>query len=112
MTCPPEYPSKYIFSSDYDDSRTCAPCTCGPPEGGECSSLVSVYADNECSATQQLGSITVSAVPMCLNLPPSSPLGSKTATTPAYKAGSCLPSGGELMGGVQNVGPMTFCCQD
>lgn len=111
MTCPPEYPSKYVFSLDYDDSRACAPCTCGPPEGSECSSLVSVYADNECSATKQVGSITVSAAPMCLNLPPGSPIGSVNATTPVYKPGSCQPSGGELTGNVHEIGPMTFCCQ-
>lgn len=112
MACPPEYPNMYHFSLDYDDSRGCAPCKCGAPEGSTCSSLISVYADNQCSMTEQLGSITVSsAAPMCLNLPPGAPLGSKAASPPLYKPGTCEPSGGDPTGTVTPFGPMTFCCQ-
>lgn len=111
LTCPEGYPSKHVFSIDYQDTRACAPCACNPPEGSACVSLVSVYADKDCDVTQELGSITVSTAPMCLNLPPGAPLGSKSATPPLYKPGSCHPSGGELTGSVQNIGPTTFCCQ-
>lgn len=111
MTCPVDYPLKYVFSIDFEDTRGCAPCACAPPAGSTCTSLVSVYADDDCSPTAELGSITVSSAPMCLNLPPGARLGSKRATPPLYEPGSCKPRGGEPIGGVENIGPFTFCCQ-
>jgi hypothetical protein len=77
------------------------------------SSLITAYADNECSSAQELGAITVSATEAtCLNLPPTSTLGSMSATTPVYTPGTCQANGGVQTGGVQKIGPITFCCQD
>src|SRR5262249_22766239 len=94
-----------------DDTRACAPCTCGPPEGGTCAALVSVYADDAC--TQQIGSVTANAAGlMCVDVPQGSPLGSKEASSPTYTPGSCEPSGGGEIGSVQPTYPLTFCCQE
>lgn len=113
MTCPLAYPRKHVFSIDYFDARTCTSCTCGPPEGSDCTSTVSVYEDNACSTATELGSVAVSsALPVCLDLLPGSPLGSKAATPPLYEPGSCQPSGGEPTGDIEKIGPVTFCCQD
>jgi hypothetical protein len=110
--CPPNspYQNKYVFMIDYEDMRTCTPCACDPPQGSTCSSLITVYTDNVCSA--QLASDTVMAdAAMCVNLPSGAPsLGSKTATPPLYKPGICAAHGGEPTGDVHKIAPITFCC--
>jgi hypothetical protein len=108
--CPSGYPKPYVFYLDADDQRSCSPCTCDPPQESTCSSLVTVYAESACSA--EVGAITAtSSAPMCLNVPLGSPLGSKTATPPAYSPGSCHPNGGAQFGSIHPKDPYTFCCQ-
>src|SRR5262249_8537293 len=76
-----------------------------------CSSLVTVYADSMCS--KQIASVTAqSSVSMCVDLPVSSPLGSKAAGMPQYTAGPCKPSGGPLTGAPTAKDPWTFSCME
>lgn len=111
FACPPEYPSRYVFYHGAIDTRTCAPCTCEPPEGSTCSSLMSFYTDGACA--EQIASVTATnASSMCAEIPAGSPLGSKQANPPTYTPGSCKPSGGEEVGSVQPAYPFTFCCQE
>jgi len=49
---------------------------------------------------------------MCVDIPAGAALGSKTASAPAYQAGTCQPSGGGPSGDVDYVGPSTFCCTE
>ncbi len=113
MTCPSANPNKYVLAGDYHDTRACSSCTCGPPTGGECSYLVAAYADDDCTAEEELGAAKVSSDgSMCLNLLPGSPLVSMAAINPTYKPGVCQPGGGGSTGGVEYVGPVTFCCQN
>jgi hypothetical protein len=110
VQCPQGYPARSVYYVDGYDNRECAPCECGPPQGGSCSSIVTVYADDACSV--QVGSVTaMSSGPMCVSIPDGSPLGSKQAGPPMYTPGSCQPSGGEQTGSVQPNDPFTFCCQ-
>jgi hypothetical protein len=84
-------------------------CSCGPPEGSRCSSLVSVYDDSTCS--NQIGSVLAqSSAPICLNIPAGHPLGSKTASPPVYEPGKCPASGGELTGLPVPDAQTTLCC--
>ena len=111
FACPPEYPSRYVFYHSATDTRMCAPCTCEPPEGSTCSSLVSFYMDDAC--LEQIASVTAAnASSMCAEIPAGSTLGSKQSNPPTYTPGSCKPSGGEEVGSVQPNHPFTFCCQE
>jgi hypothetical protein len=106
--CPDGYPNRYIFGDSYTDTRACAPCTCGVPEGSACSSEVSVYADGACS--DPVGSVmATSSAPACADLSTSSPLGSKTGTQPVYQPGTCPAIGGPT-GDVCYDELTVFCC--
>lgn len=108
-TCPKQYPNMHVFADAYTDTRACSPCTCGPPEGSACSSLVSVFADTACA--DQIGSVTaLSSESMCVDIPPASPLGSKTASAPAYEPGTCPAGGGVMTGSLLADAPWTLCC--
>jgi hypothetical protein len=109
--CPSDYPSgPAVYYEDATDTRMCDPCTCEPPGGSTCSSLVSFYTDDTCA--EQIASVTATAASaMCAEIPPGSPLASKQASTPLYTPGSCKPSGGGQLGSVQPNHPITFCCQ-
>jgi hypothetical protein len=110
VPCPPGYPKPYVFYRHATDTRACSACTCGPPQGSACSSLVTLYTDDMCSA--EVGAITAtSSAPVCQYVPLGSPLKSKTATPPQYTPGSCQSGGGEPSGSVQPTYPFTFCCQ-
>ena len=110
IQCPQGYPARTVFYPAGDDDRGCTPCECGPSEGGSCSSLVSVYADDACS--MPVGTVTASSSgPACVSIPADSSLGSKQASPPVYTPGTCQPSGGEQTGSVKPIDPITFCCQ-
>jgi hypothetical protein len=103
------YTEKHVFYKDYQDTRSCAACSCGSPSGSTCSSTVSIYTDGACSTLAY--SATVDATgPACHDLPAGSPLGSKSATAPKYTPGTCAPSGGEPTGAATPTNPSTYCC--
>jgi hypothetical protein len=110
-TCPAPFRKRYVFAESYTDLPACSPCTCGSPEGSACSSQVSIYSDGAC--TDLIGSVkALSSGPMCVDVPASSPVGSKTATQPTYEPGACAPDGGTLSGPPIPVAPWTYCCQE
>ena len=98
-----------VFADDFIQPA-CSPCTCGSPVGSACgASLVSFYADGACS--EQIASVTAqSSASMCVDIPATSPMGSMTASPPAYSSGTCTPSGGALTGTPIPIAPLTFCC--
>jgi hypothetical protein len=107
--CPSAYPNLRVFVTHYTDTRACAPCTCGKPEGSTCTSMISVYADGACS--MELGTLTVSSDTVCLDVSGGSALGSKAATPPVYQPGSC-PASDTTTGTFTHDTPVAFCCQD
>ena len=48
--------------------------------------------------------------PKCVDLASGTALGSKTAELLVYEAGTCEPSGGEVIGEPLTEVPVTFCC--
>jgi hypothetical protein len=65
---------------------------------------IQLYQDGLCN-TPLAASISIDATgPVCIDVPPGSALGSKSATTAFYQPGSCKPSGGAPDATV-------FCCQ-
>jgi len=112
------FTERYVFYAGVDDQRQCTACTCGPPNGSMCTAKVSVYqnSDNTCSGPTVYPSIGISSVmPTCVDInPPGQPLGSKSATSPAYIPGECAPVPGVVDpdgGTAIPQWPITICCQ-
>jgi hypothetical protein len=107
-TCPSEFTQLYAFGESFKDTRTCSPCSCGAPEGSACTSDVSLYSDSAC--VEPAGSVIAqSSAPMCVDTPTAWALGSKQASAPVYRPGTCPPSGGPA-GAAPLEAPMTLCC--
>jgi hypothetical protein len=98
--CPEGWPTKHLV---WPNGQACG-CQCGPPAGASCSTTVTVFEDSAC--TMPIGSVEVSTdqPQACLNVAAGSTFGSKTATPPVYKAGTCTPST------LPEGKPLTFCC--
>ncbi|MFT3764710.1 MAG: hypothetical protein QM820_04215 [Minicystis sp.] len=103
------YQDKHVLYQDYEDTRACTGCTCDAPAGSTCASTITVFSDGACSAP--LYSFTIGSTnPDCHDVPAGTPLGSKSATAPVYKPGSCTPGGGQPMGAATPAHASTYCC--
>jgi hypothetical protein len=111
VPCPaPDYPERFVvYAAPVQDTRGCSPCTCGEPEGADCAAYVSIFTDSACGAPVGAATPTLDD-PACVDIPSGSALGSKSASLVVDKPGTCAPSGGEFVGDVTPVGPMTLCC--
>jgi hypothetical protein len=98
--CPDGWPTKHVV---YPNSQACG-CQCNAPVGDSCSATVSVFQDGACS--QLLGSVLVSSDKSqgCVDVAAGSPIGSKSATPPDYKAGTCTTAT------ITEGTPITYCC--
>jgi len=108
--CPKGWSDRYEGWRDVVDTRACAACTCGTPEGSYCEVRASVYADDACG--NERGSIVLPSNEdaKCVDLPVGTALGSKTAEILSYQAGTCAPSKSEIVGELELSRPVTYCC--
>jgi len=105
------YVERFVYYRDYEDTRGCTPCGCGPVEGSLCTALVSTFTDAACTAPLFGGYPVSSLKSPCLDLTPAGEaLGSKSMSNITYHPGVCQPTGGEPQGGSLPVNPATFCC--
>jgi hypothetical protein len=96
FSCPPTYPDKSIF---YDDGAPqCAPCACDAPTESTCTGSIQLFSDASCGAPLGASIPLDASGPKCVDVPPGSALGSKSASKAFYKPGSCHPSGGTPYG--------------
>lgn len=110
FACPAEYPRSLVVYASYADTRDCAPCACGDPEGAECEVLVTVFKDGACG--QVAASVMVSSTQgACVDVLNGTSLGSKDASFILDQPGSCKESGGGAVGAFAPADPMTLCCQ-
>ena len=107
--CPADYKRRVLVYAGVADDRACEPCECGDAEGGQCTALVSVFADNACSSL--LATVTATEDPTCVDLPTGTALGSTSASIVVNKPGTCAQSGGQPLGVIEPAGPVTLCCQ-
>lgn len=99
--CPSTYPEKSVFYQA--PTPKCGPCACDVPDS-TCTGSISLYQGDACD-TEIGAPIPIDAAgPVCVDVPPGSALGSKSASSLSYQAGTCKPSGGAPNGAV-------FCCQ-
>ena len=107
--CPPGYYSEpSLFYMGATDERACEACDCASPEGAQCEAYVSVYKDGACASP--IAQHLVADAPLCVDVVAGSALGSSAAVMLTDVAGSCAPSGGEPVGGLEPAGPVTLCC--
>ena len=109
--CPSDYPDRHVFYDDVSDSRHCSECSCGAPQGGDCTAFVVLYKDAECTLLVAGDTVSLKTTWGCGDLTAGNALRGKTATAPVYEPGWCEPGGGEALGSVEPLGPSTFCCQ-
>jgi hypothetical protein len=109
--CPPNYPDKSIFYENFVDERVCTPCTCGAPENGTCTGSIGLFSDAVCAAPLVGPTLSIDAKgPKCYDVPQGSKLGSKSASEPTYKSGTCPATGGQL-GRIAAQTTWVICCQ-
>jgi hypothetical protein len=109
--CPASYPDKHLAYASLSDTRGCTSCACAAPSGSLCTATLSVFKEPGCTGAPFLAGPISSEKASCFDLSPAGlPLGGKTVTALAYRAGACAPSGGDPMGSVDPAGPSTFCC--
>ena len=110
VPCPtPSYPYRYVVYAGVQDDRSCAPCSCGDPQGGACSAYVQAYADGACGVPIAAATVALGD-PQCVDLPAGVGLGSKAATWMEQTPGSCTPQGGPV-GAIVLSSPETLCCE-
>jgi hypothetical protein len=113
--CPATYPVQRLAFEGIDDNRYCSSCACEEPKHSTCTSMVSafsVFTDAD-GCQQPEGSVMTNEVDtQCLSLAPGvvTNIQGILASPPVYEAGTCKPSGGEVIGEAELVGLSTFCC--
>lgn len=99
VACPADWPDKHLY---YDEDALCH-CSCGDPVGESCSTTVTVYADGACKTPLGSTEVSASKPAACIDVPPGSVFGSKSAKPPTYIAGTCAPK-------LEKSHPWTLCC--
>ncbi len=108
------FTEQHIFYDGIKDDRHCSACTCGPPTGSLCTTMISVYkdADGMCGGPIVDQGTVSSVSPRCIDIqPPGQPLGSKSAGPTTYIPGTCQPMGGKPSGVATESESFTFCCR-
>lgn len=98
---------------DFDDSRGCSECTCGPASGGVCKLAVTLYSDAGATCNSALSTNpTVLQSGGCVDLTGNPRVSGRSFTVSMPPTGgSCPVSGGGVpSGSVTETGPTTFCC--
>src|SRR3954464_546830 len=103
------WPERHVYydaNDPIDEQRSCTDCACGAPKGSICKAHLYSYADNACSAPVDPGYTIASTGPKCIDIqPPGQPLGSKSATPPAYIPGTCDAIQSIPMGAAKAINP-------
>ncbi|MEZ4298443.1 MAG: hypothetical protein R3B70_26060 [Polyangiaceae bacterium] len=110
VECPAFYNERHEMFRNAEDHRTCTPCSCGAPEGGECAMTVGVFADSMCSDLVNKSVVLSGDEPACHDIPSGVALGGKEAEVKATFSGTCAPSGGKPFGTVEPIRRVTLCC--
>jgi hypothetical protein len=110
LDCPSAYPVKQLVHGDAVDDRGCSACTCGTPQNVTCSAKVRWWASS-CGGFPDGEAMAPTA---CVPTGPATPDYEYAfeIETPTALGGSCAPSGGLSIGGVQPMKPRTVCCTE
>jgi hypothetical protein len=104
------YDQRREFTALLIDHRTCTPCECGAPSGGECTATTTLYEDSECINELDRKIIHHTDQPLCSDVPPG-PFGSMRAELTRNTPGACTPSVSRVIGTVERgTEPRVVCC--
>ena len=101
------FSERFTFWRVLDDSRDCTPCSCTETAPSTCEALVSTFEDEACG--DLLDAAVVAGNGVCHDAEPGSALGSMRAEWRVNAPGSCVSSGGELVGDLV-LARRTLCC--
>jgi hypothetical protein len=108
--CPAAFPQKRTYYDNYTDSRACASCACGAPNGAaSCTVQTTVFANNDCSGAK---SVDVPNDGTCFSA--NGLTGSSFELKKTVKTSTCQPSSGAATGSVA-PDPLTIttaCCKN
>ncbi len=103
---------RHVLYEHIDDARECTPCGCDAPQGGTCQVKWRAFSDSSCAT--EVGAVDIypdMMGPACTALGPGVALAGKTAELINYTKGSCVATGGELIGELKLEGrEVTVCC--
>ncbi|WP_437653652.1 hypothetical protein [Sorangium sp. So ce1182] len=109
-SCWDDYPEKREFTEELMDNRLCSACTCGPPEGGNCSADLFLYGDAACGeeilASEGIGQ----GEPRCADVSAPSAVVAMRAELTGAEPGSCTPSVSKVTGTVERGEMHIVCC--
>jgi len=116
----PAFPKRYRIHTVKEpmrdgsiDTRGCSPCTCGAPEGSNCTALVSTFANATCSGFPfNAAMVSSDPSPKCHDVAPTMGLQSMSAEFVTNEPGACTPSGGKPIGAFDPVNYVTICCRN
>ena len=108
--CPVGYPDRRVFFAGISGELGCTDCLCGPPEGSDCSAVLTGYSDAACTNAVFIGDVSLE-VSACVDAIVSGDLVSMSATVLSDSPGACVPFGGQSFGQIAPIEPSTFCCQ-
>jgi hypothetical protein len=110
--CPEGWPVRHLVYDNVDVERSCSPCACGAPAGGNCIVEAAITGGNACGGMEWKVNVVSDQPPGCVDvLPPGSSLVGKMAAVLTHEPGACEPSGGAPLVTVTLGVPMTLCCQ-
>ncbi len=109
--CPEGWPVRQLVYDDVAVERSCSPCACDVPAGGECIVEAAVTSGNACDGMTWQLNVSSAEPPKCVDLMSGTALASKQAALWSYQPGSCEPSGGAPLVTVKLGVPTTICCQ-
>lgn len=108
--CPTSWSERFVLYEKSEGTRECS-CACGPPTGGTCKALVSVWEDAACSSMFHFQATTHAGdQAACHDFGKAGvTLAGQTAEILEYTTGTCTP-----ISGVEDKltldGPVTVCC--
>lgn len=112
--CRPEFSERFEFTRRLGDHRTCTPCACGDPIGGNCVADVILYGDTKCSnQIVSISGIGLGATP-CTDTQASLPLTAVRVILAQQETGTCVPttSVSTVSGSVEHGETRVFCCSN
>lgn len=111
-SCQPGFSERMEFAERLVDNRTCEPCACGLPTGGNCRFDVHLYGNAACTSQLDTGfRIGLGSTP-CHDTPAPLPLSAVRVVPREQEPGACTPTPriSEVLGTVEQDRKRVFCC--
>lgn len=111
-SCRPAFSTRLEYIKRLRDNRTCTPCTCGAPMGGDCVADVMLYGDAACTTQIGLGAVIGQGDEPCTDVPAPLPLAAVRAVLTREVPGVCTPTPAisKVVGTVEHGEKRVFCC--